>query len=161
MSITTNIHTDSNSTASSATSAAPSASPSPAQSCTPPFPPSSTPYEYQTNAVSNNLISTSITSLGLTDSETRSFLSSPNNYLSKLPSHEAEHVRSLIIPAYRKGFRIIFIIGAALSAFAFVLAVVLMPQVTLKRADDEKLKEEGKERVQKEKSKSAGDEERR
>lgn len=42
-----------------------------------------------------------------------------------------------------------------------MLAVVLMPQVTLKRADDEKLKEEGKERVQKEKSKSAGDEERR
>lgn len=43
---------------------------------------------------------------------------------------------------------IIFIVGAALSAVAFGLAFWLMPQVTLKRADDEKLKEEGKKRVE-------------
>ncbi|KAE8161981.1 major facilitator superfamily domain-containing protein [Aspergillus tamarii] len=95
----------------------------------------------------NNLIKSSISSLGFTQSETRSFLSSPQNYLSKLPQEEAEHARSLLIPAYQKGFRIIFLIGAALAAFAFVLAFWLMPQVTLNRADDEKLKEEGRKRV--------------
>ncbi|OGM44015.1 MFS drug transporter [Aspergillus bombycis] len=95
----------------------------------------------------NNLITSSISSLGLTPAETRSFLSSPQNYLSKLPHEEAEHARSLLIPAYRKGFRIIFLIGTALAAFAFVLAFWLMPQVTLNRADDEKLKEEGRKRV--------------
>ncbi|KAA8650110.1 putative MFS drug transporter [Aspergillus tanneri] len=96
----------------------------------------------------NNLISSAISSLGLSDSETRSFLSSPQSYLSELPLHEAERVRSLLIPAYKKGFQIIFIIGAALAALAFFLAAWLMPQVTLNRADDEKLKEEGRQRVQ-------------
>ncbi|KAE8371691.1 major facilitator superfamily domain-containing protein [Aspergillus bertholletiae] len=95
----------------------------------------------------NNLIRSSISSLGLSQSETRSFLSSPQHYLSQLPQEEAERARSLLIPAYQKGFRIIFLIGAALAAFAFVLAFWLMPQVTLNRADDEKLKEEGRRRV--------------
>jgi predicted MFS family arabinose efflux permease len=57
-----------------------------------------------------------------------------------------------LIPAYKKGFRIIFLIGAGLAAFAFVLAFWLMPQVTLKRVDDEKLKEEGRKRVKGEKT---------
>ena len=53
-----------------------------------------------------------------------------------------------MIPAYQKGFRIIFIVGASLAALAFCLACVLMPQVGLKRADDDVLKEEAKKRVQ-------------
>lgn len=52
-----------------------------------------------------------------------------------------------MVPAYRKGFRIIFIVGAALAAFAFFVAAWLMPQVSLKRGDEEKLKEEGRKRV--------------
>lgn len=51
------------------------------------------------------------------------------------------------MPAYQRGFRIVFIIGASLAALAFFLAVALMPQVELNRADDEKLKEEGKRRA--------------
>lgn len=54
----------------------------------------------------------------------------------------------MLIPAYQRGFRIIFIIGAALSAGAFLLAFVLMPQVSLNREDDQRLKEEGKRRVE-------------
>lgn len=54
----------------------------------------------------------------------------------------------MLIPAYKRGFRIIFLIGAALAAFAFCLAFVLMPQVGLKREDDEKLKAEGKMRME-------------
>jgi hypothetical protein len=42
---------------------------------------------------------------------------------------------------------IIFVIGAALSAAAFGLAIGLMPQVGLGREDDEKLKAEGRRRV--------------
>ncbi|KAG2416603.1 hypothetical protein HFD88_007818 [Aspergillus terreus] len=95
----------------------------------------------------NNMVGSSISSLGLSDSEQRAFLSSPQNYLSKLPADEAEHARALLIPAYKRGFRIIFLIGAALAALAFVLAFVLMPQVGLKRDDDEKLKAEGRMRV--------------
>ncbi|PLN76942.1 MFS drug transporter [Aspergillus taichungensis] len=95
----------------------------------------------------NNIIASSISSLGFSETETRSFLSSPQNYLSKLPPKEADHARSVLIPAYKKGFMIIFVIGAALAAFAFVLAFFLMPQVSLNRDDDAKLKEEGKKRV--------------
>ncbi|KAH1389354.1 hypothetical protein KXW83_007337 [Aspergillus fumigatus] len=95
----------------------------------------------------NNILSSSISSLGLTVSETRSFLSSPQNYLSGLSVAEAERVRALVIPAYKRGFRIIFVIGGALAAFAFCLAFALMPQVELNRADDAKLKEEAKKRA--------------
>ncbi|KAF4224934.1 hypothetical protein CNMCM6457_008792 [Aspergillus fumigatiaffinis] len=95
----------------------------------------------------NNILSSSISSLGFTASETRSFLSSPQNYLSGLSADEAERVRALVIPAYKRGFGIIFVIGGALAAFAFCLAFALMPQVELNRADDAKLKEEAKKRV--------------
>lgn len=53
----------------------------------------------------------------------------------------------MLVPAYKKGFRIIFLIGAALAALAFLLAWWLMPQVGLQRDDDEALKAEGERRV--------------
>lgn len=92
----------------------------------------------------NNLLASSIESLNLTPTQTRSLLSSPHNYLSKLSPDKAAHVRSVLIPAYQNGFRIIFAVGAALAAAAFFLAAGLMPQVGLKRKDDAALKEEGK-----------------
>ncbi|KAJ5397758.1 hypothetical protein N7509_005871 [Penicillium cosmopolitanum] len=95
----------------------------------------------------NNVLGSSISSLNLGVSESRSLLSSPQNYLSKQSPEDAEHIRSVLIPAYQKGFRIVFIIGASLSALAFFLAWWLMPQVGLKRSDDEQLKEEAKKRV--------------
>ncbi|KAL5340856.1 major facilitator superfamily domain-containing protein [Aspergillus crustosus] len=109
----------------------------------------------------NNLLSSIIPTLHLTPTEQKSFLSSPQNYLSTLPPDKALHARSLLIPAYKRGFRIIFVIGAALSAVAFFLAVGLMPQVGLGRADDEVLKEEGRKRVleQKEREKEKTDQE--
>ncbi|KAL2796444.1 major facilitator superfamily domain-containing protein [Aspergillus keveii] len=107
----------------------------------------------------NNLLSTALTSFSLTTAEQKSFLSSPQTYLSTLPTEEADRVRAIIIPAYKRGFMIIFVIGAALSAAAFGLAVVLMPQVGLGREDDEKLKAEGRRRVQGKKDGEGGDEE--
>lgn len=68
-----------------------------------------------------------------------------------MSSSEEERIRDIIIPAYRKGFRIIFIVGAALCAFAFFVAFFMMPQIELKRADDDKLKEEGKKAMEKNK----------
>ncbi|OQE39325.1 hypothetical protein PENCOP_c007G07256 [Penicillium coprophilum] len=95
----------------------------------------------------NNILASSISNLGLDESQSRSLLSSPQSYLSKLSAEDAEHVRGVLTPAYQKGFRIIFIIGASLATFAFFLAVWLMPQVGLNRADDQALKEEGKKRL--------------
>ncbi|KAJ5412009.1 uncharacterized protein N7487_006368 [Penicillium crustosum] len=95
----------------------------------------------------NNIVSSSISVLNLDESQSRSLLSSPQSYLSKLSAEDAEHVRDVLTPAYQKGFRIIFIVGASLATFAFFLAVWLMPQVGLNRADDQALKEEGKKRL--------------
>lgn len=92
-------------------------------------------------------MASSISVLDLNQSESRSLLSSPQTYLSGLSDNDAKHVRSVLIPAYKKGFRIIFVIGASLAALAFFLAFWLMPQVGLRRDDDEKLKEEGKKRI--------------
>ncbi|KAJ5258055.1 hypothetical protein N7524_009611 [Penicillium chrysogenum] len=95
----------------------------------------------------NNIVSSSISVLNLDESQSRSLLSSPQNYLSKLSAKDAEHVRDVLTPAYQKGFRIIFIVGASLATFAFFLAVWLMPQVGLNRVDDQALKEEAKKRL--------------
>ncbi|KAI0814465.1 major facilitator superfamily domain-containing protein [Xylaria sp. FL0064] len=92
----------------------------------------------------NNIVANTISSLSLSDESAKSLLSSPQSYLSSLPADEAAHVRSVLIPAYRHAFRVIFILGASLAAFAFVIAFLLMPQVELSRPDDEKLKEEGR-----------------
>ena len=74
----------------------------------------------------------------------KDLLSSPQSYLSTLPADEAQRIRSMLVPAYRQGFRVIFLVGASLAAFAFVIAWFMMPQVELRRPDDEKLKEEGR-----------------
>lgn len=50
--------------------------------------------------------------------------------------------------AYRRGFRRTFILMAGLAAFAFFVALVMMPQVCIDRIDDEIQKKEAKERMQ-------------
>lgn len=57
-----------------------------------------------------------------------------------------DQIRASLTLAYKEGFRIIFIVGAALNAIAFVAAWFLMPQIELAREDDAQLKEEGKKR---------------
>jgi Na+/melibiose symporter-like transporter len=66
-------------------------------------------------------------------------------------------MRKEVIDAYRKGFRIIFLVGACLAAFAFLVAVVLMKQVTLDRKDDAALKEEAKRKIEEKKRRKRGD----
>ncbi|GAP93408.1 putative tetracycline efflux protein [Rosellinia necatrix] len=104
----------------------------------------------------NNIVANTLSTLSLSDEAAKSLLVSPQSYLSSLPADEAEHIRSVLIPAYRHAFRVIFLLGAALAAFAFVLAFVLMPQVELSRPDDEKLKEEGRKLHLKQKEKETG-----
>ncbi|KAJ5579995.1 uncharacterized protein N7459_005980 [Penicillium hispanicum] len=96
----------------------------------------------------NNILGSSIATLDLDASESRSLLASPQTFLSKQSADDAAHIRSVLIPAYQRGFRIIFLVGAALAAVACFFSWGLMPQVGLRRADDDALKEEAKKRVQ-------------
>lgn len=101
--------------------------------------------------ISNNVLASSLNALSIPDGERETLLSNPQSYLTTVSSSDEDRVRSILIPAYRKGFRVIFIVGAALCAVAFLVAFFMMPQVELKRADDDKLKEEGKKAMEKNK----------
>ncbi|QLI63601.1 Efflux pump dotC [Metarhizium brunneum] len=92
--------------------------------------------------VINNILAGAFSSLNLDANAAKVLLSNPQEYLREVSPEEADRVRAILFPAYKRGFRIIFIIGASLAAFAFVLAFFLMPQVELSRPDDQKLKEE-------------------
>ncbi|KAJ2978881.1 hypothetical protein NQ176_g3573 [Zarea fungicola] len=96
-------------------------------------------------SILNNVLAASISSLNLEDGALKDLLKNPHTYASSLPPSEAAQVRRVLIPANKKGFRIIFLLGASLAVLGFVLAFVLMPQISLSRPDDEKLKEEGPE----------------
>lgn len=63
-------------------------------------------------------------------------------------------MRNILNPAYRRGFRVIFLVGASLAAAAFVVAFFLMPQVELARPDDKMLQEEGRRAAEEKKSKA-------
>lgn len=92
----------------------------------------------------NNLVASGVRTLNLDDQDTAALLKSPQAYLAGRTDLDADRVREVLIPAYRQGFSIIFLIGASLAALAFVLCFVLMPQVELDRPDDKQLKEDGK-----------------
>ena len=106
-------------------------------------------------ACSNNVLAGSLSSLDVEDDASETLLSNPQSYLGTVPEVEADRIRGILIPAYRKGFRVIFIVGAALCAVAFVVAFFMMPQVELSRPDDAKLKEEGRKAYRDKKSGSA------
>lgn len=92
----------------------------------------------------NNSIRSTLKHLGLSESNFQSLLNQPNQFLNSFnDSAEAEKIRSDLIVAYRKGFRVVFIVGAGLAAAATLTVVLLMPQVPLDRPDDKELKEEG------------------
>ncbi|KAF2256147.1 MFS general substrate transporter [Trematosphaeria pertusa] len=97
--------------------------------------------------VINNAVRTALLPSGLSLSEIQLLLNSPETFRDRVGESRFEGIRDVLEEAYKNGFRIVFIIGAALAAFAFVAAWYTMPQVELKREDDEKLKEEGKARA--------------
>ena len=101
----------------------------------------------ESSSYSNNILGSSIEALALNASESRALLASPQSFLSRRSAQEAAHIRSILIPAYQRGFRTIFLVGAVLAATGFFLACGLIPQVELSRADDDALKEDGKNRV--------------
>ncbi|KAI1805390.1 MFS general substrate transporter [Daldinia bambusicola] len=94
----------------------------------------------------NNILANSVSSLEINGDDLKDLLNSPQSYLSSLSFDEASRIRSVLVPAYRRGFRVIFLVGASLAALAFVIAWFMMPQVELSRPDDEKLKEEARRR---------------
>lgn len=94
--------------------------------------------------VINNAVRNSLASYGLSRSQVQLLIDSPERFKAMSSGQEMDVLVSALGTAYRKGFRIVFIVGAVLNAVAFIAAYCLMPQVELARPDDEKLKEEGR-----------------
>ncbi|KAF7568065.1 ProP, Permease major facilitator superfamily [Pyrenophora tritici-repentis] len=103
----------------------------------------------------NNSVRSSLESFSLNISQMSLALDSPDLFRHTFGTQRAELVRIALASAYKRGFRIIFIVGAALNALAFVAAWFLMPQVELNREDDAQLKEEGKRREEAKHEKSS------
>ena len=94
----------------------------------------------------NNAVNSSLVSFSLDDSEMRLALDSPDLFRESFGKQRADLILVALTSAYKRGFHIIFIVGAVLNALAFIAAWFLMPQVGLNRKDDAELKEEGKKR---------------
>lgn len=73
-------------------------------------------------------------------------LSSPQAYLDTIDSQAASHIRERLAPAYREGFQIVFLAGAASCAFAFVVVLFMIPQLDLSERDAKPGEEEEEER---------------
>lgn len=104
--------------------------------------------------ISNNILSASIAGLGLADDEARRLLANPQHVLSEMSQADADQARAVLLPGYRKAFRIIFLVMAGLASVAFLVAFFLMPQVELSRPDDKDLKDAARKRTEEEKTES-------
>ncbi|KAK1853229.1 MFS drug transporter [Colletotrichum chrysophilum] len=102
----------------------------------------------------NNILSASIAGLGLADDEARRLLANPQHVLSEMSQADADQARAVLLPGYRKAFRIIFLVMAGLASVAFFVAFFLMPQVELSRPDDKDLKDAARKTTEEKKAES-------
>ncbi|KAI8291946.1 hypothetical protein K4K60_012205 [Colletotrichum sp. SAR11_57] len=102
----------------------------------------------------NNILSASIAGLGLADDEARRLLANPQHVLSEMSQADADQARAVLLPGYRKAFRIIFLVMAGLASVAFFVAFFLMPQVELSRPDDKDLKDAARKTTEEKKTES-------
>ncbi|KAF8248817.1 MFS drug transporter [Wilcoxina mikolae CBS 423.85] len=90
----------------------------------------------------NNTLQQILSPLGYSTSEIRKVLDDPVDVLSgAVGGHE---LRKEVLAGYQRGFRAVFLVGAGLAVFAFVISVLMMPQINLERKDDEQLKVQAK-----------------
>jgi predicted MFS family arabinose efflux permease len=92
----------------------------------------------------NNAVYTALAPHGLPKSAIQLLINSPDLFSKTYGEQRTNGLRFELSSAYRRGFRVIFILGAVLNALAFVAAWFMIEQLDLKRDDDEQLKQEGK-----------------
>lgn len=101
----------------------------------------------------NNAVRTALTPHGLSEAAIQLLVNSPDLFRDEYGAARTKDVRVTLASAYKRGFRIVFIVSASLNVCAFIFAWFLMPQVELNRPDDQKLKEEAKDRLSEKKKK--------
>lgn len=102
---------------------------------------------------STNSLRTSLLPLNLSEGRLKEILNQPTSFYTGSAGSAADmQLRAAILAGYHRGFRIIFILGASLSAFACLVALLMMPELGLDRKDDEELKREAKTEQEKKKT---------
>jgi hypothetical protein len=91
---------------------------------------------------SNNSLRAGLRHQSLSTEEIQEILDSPASAVTK-----GDDKRAALLQAYRNGFRLVFLVGASLAAFAFFATYFLIPHCELKRPDDVQKKEEAKSRL--------------
>ena len=99
----------------------------------------------------NNALRTGIRPLGLTAEQVEALLDDPTiiNHASALDLDA--HAKAVVVAAYTKGFHSVFYLTVVCSIIAFLAAVFMVDQHDLDRADDEELKRQAKEDLEKRK----------
>ncbi|KAG8631837.1 hypothetical protein KVT40_000977 [Elsinoe batatas] len=107
----------------------------------------------------NNTLRLSLQRLNLSAEDIRLVLNARDSINDLTSSTQGrEELTRAVLAGYKDGFRIIFLSLAGLATFATLLAMWLIPQITLDREDDKKLKAEGKRFVDDRKKKGVTEE---
>ncbi|CAE6483487.1 unnamed protein product [Rhizoctonia solani] len=97
------------------------------------------------NVLSNHLVK--VLGSSISDEARKAILNDP---ISARHTLDADTLAT-VIDGYRLGFRTLFIVCASLTAFAFFATLSLMPHISLKRDDDQALKQQAKAELQRRK----------
>lgn len=88
----------------------------------------------------NNILTGHMRVLGVDPELRKAILDDPSRSRSELPVE----LYLGVVEGYRRGFRTVFIMLTSLAVFSFVVTLLLIPQRSLDRPDDEQLQREGK-----------------
>jgi hypothetical protein len=105
-------------------------------------------------ALVNNSLRSAIAPLHLSEAIKDTLLNDPT--IINSPSFRAtltDHQHDAILSGYQRGFKSVFYLTIACVCAAWLASVLLIGQHDLKRADDARLKEEGKRRLEEKKNK--------
>lgn len=87
----------------------------------------------------NSSLRSALSNIGVQSAE---YIDDPATALEKVSdSSRRDMIESVAVEAYAAGFRRMFYLNAALAAFGCILAIWLIPQISLERSDDEALRE--------------------
>lgn len=92
----------------------------------------------------NNITRSKLSANGVAEAVINNVINNPETARNDLD----DQTRALVVSVYREGFRAVFLACTAWAGIAFFVALFMMPQINLDRADDQKLKDEGRKWVE-------------
>lgn len=83
----------------------------------------------------NNTFRSKVLGLGLTPTLASTIINNPTSLRHGVSDQLDPATFALVVSAYRQGFRVVFLVGAALCTFSFIIALLLIEQHELKHGN--------------------------